>query len=380
MDVARVQCVDGRELIGSLTDFTSDGLSVKGRTSGDVALRDVIRVDFDTRQTAPVPGRNLVLLANGDRLVVDVFTADDVQLTVRFSDYPQIARFQIPLEMIRGIAWELPLDRATRLRTVSQILDHSQKADAIVLKNGNTVSGEFLDMPEGKIRLETAAGPLELELPALRSLAFNPELIDFPKRSDIGFVVTLDDGSRFTASQVSVTANKVLNCRAAFGKEFFTSVEHVVSLQILGSRAIYLSDLKPLEYKFTPFLSLKWPLRSDRNVTGGWLRLGDREYTKGLGTHSQCSVSYALDGRYREFRATVGLDDNAVGGNAIARVLVDGRARFTSKPLTGKESVTIRDVDLTGAQRLSLVVDFGDRGDVQDHVNWCDALLVGGDD
>jgi hypothetical protein len=33
-------------------------------------------------------------------------------------------------------------------------------------------------------------------------------------------------------------------------------------------------------------------------------------------------------------------------------------------------------IDLTGKQRLTLHVDFGPLGDIQDHANWCDAVLI----
>ena len=33
-------------------------------------------------------------------------------------------------------------------------------------------------------------------------------------------------------------------------------------------------------------------------------------------------------------------------------------------------------VDVTGAKRLRLLVEFADHGDVQDHANWLDARVV----
>ena len=34
------------------------------------------------------------------------------------------------------------------------------------------------------------------------------------------------------------------------------------------------------------------------------------------------------------------------------------------------------DIDVSGAKRLSLIVEFGDRGDELDRANWLDARLV----
>ena len=33
-------------------------------------------------------------------------------------------------------------------------------------------------------------------------------------------------------------------------------------------------------------------------------------------------------------------------------------------------------VDVTGAKELTLAVEFGQGGDVEDHVNWADARLI----
>ena len=66
-------------------------------------------------------------------------------------------------------------------------------------------------------------------------------------------------------------------------------------MQPLGGRAVYLSDLKPAEYRQTPFLDLPWPYRADRNVTGGMLRRGGRLYLKGLGVHSAARLVYAIN-------------------------------------------------------------------------------------
>ncbi len=154
----------------------------------------------------------------------------------------------------------------------------------------------------------------------------------------------------------------------------------------LGGRAVYLSDLKPAEQHQTPFLDIPWPCRVDRNVTGGLLRSGGRVFLKGLGVHSAARLVYILSPRplgegpgvrARRFEALVAVDDSTAGGGSVVfRVLVDGRERFASKTIRGGDAPVPVSVDLAGAEKLELSVDYADRADVLDHADWLDARIV----
>ena len=62
----------------------------------------------------------------------------------------------------------------------------------------------------------------------------------------------------------------------------------------------------------------------------------------------------------------------------MCRVFVDDGSgkwisRYSSPILRGSEPPVPISVDLTGAKRISLLVDFADRGDELDHVDWLGA-------
>ena len=126
-----------------------------------------------------------------------------------------------------------------------------------------------------------------------------------------------------------------------------------------------------------PYLELKWPYRTDRNVTGGQLRSGGRLYLKGIGVHSAAALSYDLDRPWSRFEADVGIDDSTGGRGSVGfRVFVDGKQKFASGLVRGGAAVQHVSIDLTGAKRLNLVVDYGEAGDVMDHADWLGARLV----
>jgi hypothetical protein len=105
--------------------------------------------------------------------------------------------------------------------------------------------------------------------------------------------------------------------------------------------------------------------------------LRGRGFSTGLGVHSASSMSYALNGRYSSFRATVGVDDETVGrGSVVFQVHVDGTLRWTSPVVTGTSPAVPVVLSVSGAQSLRLTVADGDDGTAYDHADWADAFLT----
>ena len=84
----------------------------------------------------------------------------------------------------------------------------------------------------------------------------------------------------------------------------------------------------------------------------------------------------------RWFEALVGLDAAAgPRGSVRVQVLADGKPLVTPAPELNAADPP-RELRLplpAGAKELTLLVEFGRGGDVQDHVDWADArIIVGG--
>jgi NPCBM/NEW2 domain len=149
---------------------------------------------------------------------------------------------------------------------------------------------------------------------------------------------------------------------------------------MLQGRAAYLSDLRA-RYEHTPYLGLRWPLAVDRAVTGLDLRLGGGTYDKGVGMHSPSRATFDLPRGARRFEALVGLDEvTGKLGSSVVQVLVDNKPLLNpAAELSPDRPLPLRVALPSGARTLTLVVDLGGGGDVQDHVDWADArVIVGG--
>src|SRR5207249_4931649 len=114
-------------------------------------------------------------------------------------------------------------------------------------------------------------------------------------------------------------------------------------------------------------------------VSGRPLRLGGETFDKGLGMHAPSSVTYALDGKYRWFEATVGVDARAGKiGRARVSVLLDGKEQpaCAQKEVRAARPVHPLRIDLGQARTLTLRVDVGEFSDAQAHVDWANARLI----
>jgi hypothetical protein len=136
-----------------------------------------------------------------------------------------------------------------------------------------------------------------------------------------------------------------------------------------------------LDYLHIPYLSVRWQYGRNRNLLGDRLCVQDNEYAKGLAMHSTSRLAYSLDERDLRFDALLAVDDSAgQGGSVVFRVFLDRaggwRSVFESPTIHGGDEPRPCSVDLTGASRIALVVDFADRADELDHADWLDARIV----
>lgn len=138
----------------------------------------------------------------------------------------------------------------------------------------------------------------------------------------------------------------------------------------------------PLSSLHARFATQGWGrLRIDRSVQDQPLRIGERAFEHGLGTHANGELVYLLVGGYERFRAWVGVDAEVASypeASVTFAVLGDGRELFTSEVLRADSPAVHVDVDVRGVQVLRLVVSEGGDGIYADHADWADAELVGG--
>jgi hypothetical protein len=368
---------EGKVRTGVLTELGSGQLALGTIEQVRLKTRNLVSLKIKDRTSAFAVTDPLVILG-GDILALHPEAIDDEAMTARWVRFPSWPAVKLPLESVRGLILHRPAGGPTGARLLNQVLDYRDPQDTIVMANGDTLSGEFAGLDEKRLVLETPLGKSPIDRSGIRAVIFNPTLTNTESLKGEGALISLIDGSRFRARDLRFGPLDRLSLRTLFGIELELPLSTVESMRFLGGCATYLSDLAPAEYKFEPFLKLDWPLRIDRNVSGGFLTLRGAEYPKGIGVHSRSSVTYRLDGKFRWFHAVLGIDDDTAGkGSVVFEVLADGKRTYKSDVLTGTSAAaTLERLDVSGVKLLTLRVDYATQGDIQDHANWCDAVLI----
>ena len=118
-------------------------------------------------------------------------------------------------------------------------------------------------------------------------------------------------------------------------------------------------------------------IQKDRSIDGNTLKLNDKTYTKGLGTHANSEIVYKLDGQYTSFAALVGVDSEVGSvGTVEFQVVVDNQVVFSSGVMNKNIEAKEVNVDLSGKNELKLIVTDGGDGINSDHADWVNARLI----
>lgn len=107
------------------------------------------------------------------------------------------------------------------------------------------------------------------------------------------------------------------------------------------------------------------------------LRIGDKEFEKGLGHHAPGEIIVDLEGQYETFLADVGVQPLPGGpGTVVFKVFVDGQLKCDSGVVKSGDAPRSLSISVSGATEMRLqVTDAGD-GITCDCANWANARLV----
>jgi hypothetical protein len=148
------------------------------------------------------------------------------------------------------------------------------------------------------------------------------------------------------------------------------------AVRIRNGKLTFLPDLEPTAVEETAYFSRVIPWRRDQGFDGDVPRVRSKQPTRSIAMHSRSSLTYALDGQYDKFKATLGFDDSAgTRGRVACRILVDGREVFADKDFRATSDPQEIDISLAGAKQMTLEVDFGEEQDVGDRIVWAEPRL-----
>ncbi len=380
-----LQTTDPKESRTVAAVLSPDGkLTFDGTT---LPVQDLVSLRLPTVPLPPLPTEAHIVLANGDRIAGEVLGGDGLTIRVAamLGKAGKSTELAFPLSTI-SVLWFTPPPQDHPLDALKYPwIDATKKQDTLKLRNGDVLRGtlERFAPASGPLRFkasgDTTAKPFELNKVA--AVAFDPSLSRMKAPVGQSFRIVTRSGSRLTLATASFDGTAFAGATST-GAKFTMPQDDLVALDTVGGKVAFLAERPAKSQKVEPFGTVVWPVAVNRSVREAPLRLttrfGEETFDRGLGMHSKTTVVYDLAGKYRTFGSTVGLDRvSGRKGNVDVRILLDGREQTIAglKGLTADAAVAIR-LDVTGAKELTLIVEYGGGGDVQDDVNWAEAKLV----
>jgi len=365
---------------GALQSFSLDGGLRWIDSSGSeqvVAPADVVQISTATESATSLSEGVAVHLTGGGVLYGNIVSGTEEIVRIAPQGFGPV---EVPLAEVTGLATFVGRLLPSGGQAAANVLpDVSGPDDVLLLGNGDRISGAVVRISEQGVTFDTDAGVSTVPFERLLGAILEPLAAERPDR--LRARVLLADGSRLEAQSLQWTT-KSLRARFYSETQHEVPLDAVVRVEVVGGRWQWLSELDPVSFAHTPFLTLDWPWQRDRNVRGGPVRVGGTHFERGIGVHSQSRLVYETGGDFAVFFSHFGLDDTAGPlADVDIEIRVDGQTRFHRKhikhrpPDQHEPGDPIR-IELDGAKRLELIVTFGQNGDVQDRFNWAGAALI----
>jgi len=377
-----VQTLDGRVIAGSIIEFNADRITVDtagGPVSLEIERLAALSAASTQDRSSRQPGV-WVELADGSSLVGAGYTACGGQARIILLGGEVL---QLPGGDVTAVRFQ-PHSEAIAAEW-SRCLEAATDSDLLVVRRGESIDyhrGVLGDVTETAVHFELDGEVLLVKRAKVYGLVYCQAA-----GRDLGEPVcrvTDTDGSTWAVRSIEL-AGRELRWITLLGLEITRPPAAVAGIDFSQGKIVYLSDLEPESIQWTPYfgtgeeaeaLAKLFSPREDQSLQSGPLELDGKPYRKGLALHSRSSLVYRLPGRFRRFKATVGIDDRVrPRGNAVLVIRGDDQVLLETT-VAGTDPPKPVDLDIGGVRRLTILVDFGEDLDVADHVDLCEARIV----
>jgi len=370
--------IDGTTRTGRIHQFGPHGEIALVPTEGReqvVPLGRLLKLTRDGVASSLTPAEgSLVLFPDGDRLYRTVI-GPATETTLEVQSYA-LGNVSIPLESLLGLVLALPSEMTAIDPLLERIRSEPRSSEILWLANGDRLVGGFLGLDEKRIKFQAPTGPIQLQRGGIVALGFDPAPVVYPRPEGEYLELTMADGSRLGVSQARIEQGHVV-ATTRFKSNIRLALSELVQIHARTAAIAYLSERKAAAEQYVAYVGPTRPYRRDVSVDGHPLRLAGQGYDRGLGTQSRTLLAYRLLPGDSRFQALVGLDDRAGPlGSVVFRVLVDGKERFVTPPMSVRDTPKPIDIDLAGAKVLILLTEFGERGEIRDLADWVEARII----
>jgi NPCBM/NEW2 domain len=375
---ADLQTLSGKKVSGELVGLDRQQVVVRA-ASGDavrVPITDVVQVDLMPGDIPPKGAHTAVELTDGSVLLcskVEV-AGDAFDLTV----IPDL-HVKVPTTSVFTVLrdahdpkvrqdWQDFLTKRGRLDMVVVRSDGKLNGLEGTFGPGSGDSIEFTPSATGQkraVKLARAQGLIFVQKP-------NPDAPNPLCR------VTDAVGNLLVAADVVLNADGLAVTTVSGVHVAIKEAKLLAKLDFSKGKLAFLSDLAPTRDAVTlateddDLYARFVRFRKDLNLDNGAIRLGGKQFAKGVTLHAGTQLTYDVGGDYKELRATLGVDDGVETDSPVEVVVEgDGRELFRGK-VSRKDpprpvAVDVRGVrDLRVSVRATGLLDFGAQATLAD--------------
>ena len=375
----RVETVDARMLTGRIESIAKGKVVFRteaGRRElsvGEIVEMSAAKAPADV---TVLPGQAVLKTAQGDALAVTEVSYDGRKLSAAGR---VVGKIEMPIESARAIL--LPAIG----RTAAELLKGYEKMGLgkpagdrlIVTRKGSrdlAVDGVLEGIEADKISFRYQEQSRTIDRKSIPMIF----LATVTAKADgaIGTLVARDS-SRIRFRSIRLAEGRLTLDNPAAGT-MSVKLSDAVSILLASAKVVRLSDMKPASVREHGLFDLTFTHRVNKSVGGKALTMAGKKYGSGLGLHSFCELAYDLDGGFSTFVATVGIDDEAKpNGDATVVFEADGKMLGEKLRVTGRDKPKQIRLDVRGAKRLTIRVEFGEDGlGIGDHVDIAGARLI----
>ena len=339
-----------------------DGVSVNasGGQLKHLDTRDALVLTSD-RQKAPTTGNWVATLRTGEVIFGTPAESDENNLVLAIPEGVSVA---IPLKNVATLA----------LRSAKPMSGTASR-DVVRTANEDEKKGDFVGIKSGNLMLRTGGGDVKVAMSGVTGVMFAGVS---PARAipELSARLTFASGSVVTAAEISWQVNDI-TFKDPAGNERKTTSDQLLSVEILGGRAVFLTELDTTKDEQTSYLSTKWPTQINQNVLGQPMRVGKQNFARGIGVHTTSVLTYELDGSFENLTLRAGLDDSSMPyGVADLQVVLDGKTIWEKKGVKAGEISDVLKLPVKGGRKLELKATQAANLDVQGRVDWVNVALT----
>ncbi|MFL5241158.1 MAG: NPCBM/NEW2 domain-containing protein [Gemmataceae bacterium] len=253
--------------------------------------------------------------------------------------------------------------------------------DVVVRKTGEKLTsisgtlGDADDKGENMAFESETSRKIDVPLAKIQGLHFQRR-VD-PDAKPPLFKLTDTLGNALLVSSASF-ADKSLNATTPSGAKIAVSLPQIIKLDYSKGKLTYLSDFGPDKTKIVhdSTFGVFEPVYRDMNLNHKAIKLGRKSYPKGLAIHAYTEITFDLEGEYREFKATIGIDDDVAARDdgTIVKIVGDGK-ELLSTTVTSKDKPQEKALNVKDVQKLTIIVASPNAIDMSRHVDLADAKV-----